>query len=76
MQHIIQFRIYKGEKFYIGEGLDLPIVTQGNTIDEVAKNLKEALDLHLEGENLADLGFAAKPSVLVNFELGSVYAEA
>ncbi len=75
MQHIIQFRIYKGEKSYVGEGLDFPIVTQGRTIDEVVKNLKEALELHLEGENLADLGFTARPSVLVNLELDSVYAE-
>lgn len=76
MQHIIQFRIYKGEKFYIGEGLDLAIVTQGKTIDEVVKNLREALELHLEGEDLAELGFVSKPSVLVNFELDSVYAGA
>lgn len=76
MQQIIQFRIYKGEKSYVGEGLDFPIVTQGRTIDEVVKNLKEALELHLEGENLADLGFTARPSVLVNLELDSVYAEA
>lgn len=52
MQHIIQFRITKGEKFYIGEGIDLPIVTQGRTLDEVKKNLEEALELHLKDESL------------------------
>jgi len=74
MKHIIQFRIYKGENLYVGEGLDLPIVTQGKTIDEVANNLKEALVLHLEGENLEELGLAPKPSVLVNFEIEPSYA--
>jgi predicted RNase H-like HicB family nuclease len=28
------------------------IVTQGKTLDELAVNIKEALELHLEGENL------------------------
>ena len=69
MKHIIQFRIYKGENMYIGEGLDLPIVTQGKTIDEVANNLREALAVHLEGENLAELGIAPEPSALVHFEI-------
>lgn len=74
MKHIIQFKIYKGEKYYICEGIDLPIVTQGETLDEVVSNLKEAIDLHLEGENLAQFDIAAHPSTLVNFELEAVYA--
>ncbi|MBI2577928.1 MAG: type II toxin-antitoxin system HicB family antitoxin [Candidatus Wildermuthbacteria bacterium] len=53
MKRIIQFQIYKGENTYIGEGLDLSIVTQGATLDEVVNNLKETLALHLEGENPA-----------------------
>ena len=69
MKCIIQFKISKGEKYYIGEGIDLPIVTQGKTIDEVALNLKEALALHLEGEKLSELDLAPNPSALVNFEL-------
>ena len=76
MKHIIQFRILKGENMYVGEGLDLPIVTQGKTIDEVVNNLREALALHLEGENLADLGLAPRPSALVNFEIEPIYAQA
>ena len=35
MKHIIQFKISKGEKYYTGEGIDLPIVTQGKTMEEV-----------------------------------------
>ncbi|MBU1015262.1 type II toxin-antitoxin system HicB family antitoxin [Patescibacteria group bacterium] len=76
MKHIIQFQVYKGENAYVGEGINLPIVTQGATLDEVVNNLKEALALHLEGENPADLGFAPQPSALVNFELDSDYAKA
>jgi predicted RNase H-like HicB family nuclease len=74
MKRIIQFKIYKGENYYIGEGMDLPIVTQRKTLDKVVANLKEALELHLEGEDLSDLDLAPHPSVLVNFELETVYA--
>ncbi|MDP3982066.1 MAG: type II toxin-antitoxin system HicB family antitoxin [bacterium] len=76
MKRIVQFQVYKGENAYVGEGVDLAIVTQGSTLDEVVSNLKEALALHLEGENLSDLGFAPQPSALVNFELDSDYAKA
>jgi predicted RNase H-like HicB family nuclease len=74
MKHILQFKISKGEKYYIGEGIDLPIVTQGKTIDEVAKNIEEAVKLHLENEDLSTLDVAPRPSVLVNFELEPSYA--
>ncbi len=74
MKHIIQFKIYKGDKYYIGEGIDLPIVTQGHTIDETVENIKEALLLHLEGEDLSELDIGPNSSVLVNFELEPLYA--
>lgn len=76
MKHIVQFNISKGEKFYIAEGINFPAVTQGETLDELVKNIKEAVELGLEGENLADFGLASTPSVLVNFELETNYAHA
>ncbi|MCK4554169.1 type II toxin-antitoxin system HicB family antitoxin [Candidatus Parcubacteria bacterium] len=48
MKKIIQTHIYKGEKYYIAECIDLPVVTQGKTLDELVKNLKEAIELQLE----------------------------
>jgi predicted RNase H-like HicB family nuclease len=33
--------------------MDLPVVTQGNTLNELKANLEEALALHLEGEDLS-----------------------
>lgn len=47
MKNIIQIHVYKGEKYYIAEGVDVPIVTQGKTLDELAANVKEALELQL-----------------------------
>lgn len=71
MKKIIQVHIYKGEKYYVAECLDLPVVTQGKTLDELTTNLEEAITLQLEGENLADFGLDPKPSILANLELNS-----
>lgn len=69
MKRIIQFHVSQGEKYYVAEGTDLPIVTQGKTLDELTSNIKEAVALHLEGENLSDFDLAPNPSILANFEL-------
>lgn len=72
MKHIIQFQISKGDKYYIAQGVDLAIVTQAKTLDELAKNILEATALHLEGEDPADFGLFPSPSVLINFELPQI----
>jgi predicted RNase H-like HicB family nuclease len=48
MKRIIQVRITEGEHYYVAECLDLPVVTQGKTLDELKLNLEEALSLHFE----------------------------
>lgn len=76
MKKIIQVHVYKGDKYYIAECLDLPVVTQGKTLDELINNLKEAIELQLEGENLEDFDLASQPSILANLEINSsVYAK-
>jgi predicted RNase H-like HicB family nuclease len=69
MKKIIHVRIFKGDHQYVAECLDLPVVTQGKTLDELTQNLNEALALHLEGEDLGDLDFVQDPSVLASLEL-------
>lgn len=69
MKKTIQVHIHKGEKYYVAECLDLPVVTQAETLDELADNLKEALALHLEDEDLSEFGLAPDPSILASFEL-------
>ena len=71
MKNIIQIHIYKGEKYYIAEGIDLPIVTQGKTLDELAQNVKEAVGLQLENEDLSAFDLSPHPSVLMNLELSA-----
>lgn len=75
MKKIVQVRIYKGEKYYVAECVDLPVVTQGATLDEAAENIREAIGLHLEGENLEDWDIAPDFSVLASFELEPVGAK-
>ena len=72
MKRIIRVRIFPGEKQYVAECLDLPVVTQAPTLDQLAVNIKEAIGLHLEGEDLAELGLAANPTILASLELEAV----
>lgn len=54
MKSIIQFRVSKGEKYYIAECLDASIVTQAESLDELARNIQEALALHMEDGDLSE----------------------
>jgi predicted RNase H-like HicB family nuclease len=45
------------------------VVTQGRTLDELVLNLREAVDLHLEGEDPRALGLTSHPRLAVTYEL-------
>ena len=68
LQHTIKAFIRKGEKYYVAECLEIPVVTQGKSLDETVANLKEAVALHLEGEDLAQLGLAPNPTLIITME--------
>jgi len=72
MKHIIQVRIFRGERQYVAECLDLPVVTEAPTLDQLTANIQEAISLHLEGENLEELGLAPRPTILASMELQAV----
>lgn len=69
MKRIIQVRVFRGEKYFVAECFDLPVVTQAATLDELIANIKEAIALELEGENPADFGLAPDASILASYEL-------
>jgi len=70
LQRTIKAVIRPGEQSgYVAECLEIPVVTQGFTLDEVSRNLKEAVELHLPGEDLATTGLASDPTILVTLEL-------
>ena len=58
LQHTIKAIIRRGDTHYIGECVEIAVVTQGRTLDETVKNLQEAVSLHLEDENLTEMGLA------------------
>ena len=69
MKNIIQFSISHEDGVYVAEGVNVPIVTDGVTFEELRANIKEAVELYFEGEDPAELGFGATPSILTSFEL-------
>ena len=74
-RYTIQAVIYPGdESGYVAECQNLSVVTQGKTLDETVKNLREAIFLHLEGEDLAKMGLASHPPLLVTMEMEPVHA--
>ncbi|MGQ3685895.1 MAG: type II toxin-antitoxin system HicB family antitoxin [Candidatus Loosdrechtia sp.] len=72
IQHTIKTVIRKGEEHYVTECLEIAVVTQGKTLDETIANLKEAVALHLEGEELSEFGLAPNPTLLITMELEPV----
>ena len=69
-QRTIKAVIRPGEESgYVAECFEIPVVTQGKTLDEVTQNLQEAVALHLADEDLAALGLASNPTVVVTMEL-------
>ena len=66
MQRTIQAVIRPGEQSgYVAECPALNAVTQGETFDVVARNLREVVALALEGEDLEELGLVPSPVIVV-----------
>lgn len=71
MSNIIQFTISKEGGVYTAEGVNVPVVTEGETFEKLTENIQEAVDLYFENENPLDLGFGPQPAILTNFELAA-----
>lgn len=54
---------------YVVDCHEIPVVTQGRTLDEALANMMEAINLHLEGEDLSALGLRALKRIHVSYEL-------
>ncbi len=61
--------LQRDEGVYVAECLEVAVVTQGRTADEVLSNLQEAIALHLEGEDLQALGLSEEPRLVVTYEV-------
>ncbi len=65
---VVHAIVRRSGRWYVGETVEIAVVTQGRTLDEVVANLEEAIGLHFEGENLTEFGFARYPRLSVTFE--------
>jgi predicted RNase H-like HicB family nuclease len=75
MRHTVLANIRRGEESgYVAECPELHVVTQGRSLDDVAANLREAVSLALEDEDLLAMGLVDPPVLLVTFELEPLVA--
>ncbi len=68
--------IAKDGEWYVAECAEIAVVTQGHTIDEAIANLREAVVLHLEGEESAALGISPSPTLVATIEIRTADAPA
>jgi predicted RNase H-like HicB family nuclease len=75
LQHTIKAVIRPGEQSgFVAECAEIAVATQGGTLDETIANLREAVELHLQGEDLREYGLAPNPTVIVTMELEPIRA--
>ncbi|MGA2904344.1 MAG: type II toxin-antitoxin system HicB family antitoxin [Candidatus Korobacteraceae bacterium] len=65
---VIHAVVHPDEDGYYVECLEVAVVTQGDNLDDLVRNLDEALSLHLEGEDLAALGLSSHPQLQLIIE--------
>jgi hypothetical protein len=75
MKTIIQFMVTKEQGVYTADGVNVPVVTEGSTFEELQANIREAVALYFEDEDAASLGFSTSPAILTNFELSPALYE-
>ena len=66
----IQIRVQPGEQSgYVADCMDLPVVSQGATIDEAMASIREAIELHLADEDPVALGISTTAPMLTTMQL-------
>jgi len=62
--------IKKGEKQFVALCPELDVVSQGYTVEEAIKNLKEATKLYIEEMGIPE-GISSEDILVTSFEVGS-----
>ncbi len=76
LQRMVKAFVRKGETYYVAECVEIATVTQGITLEETLENLREAVALHLAGEDAVQFGLVPNPAILVTLELEPARAQA
>ncbi|MXW92931.1 MAG: type II toxin-antitoxin system HicB family antitoxin [Rhodospirillaceae bacterium] len=67
--------VAESEGWFVAECLEVAVVTQGRTLDETLANLRSALALHLDDEELSRTGLSPAPRLAVSYETSAVAPE-
>ena len=76
LRRTIHAVLFKGDRYFVADCLEIPVVTQGLTVDETLSNLREAVALHVEDEDLEEIGLIRNPTLSVTLELEPVNGSA
>ena len=68
LRETIHTVISESEGAYVAECLEVAVVTQGDSLDETLRNLREAVELFMDGEEPAALGLVPDPKLAISFE--------
>lgn len=60
--------IGESEGWYVAECLEAAIVTQGRTLDELLANLRSALEMYFDDEELERCGLSSAPRLVLSYE--------
>jgi len=61
--------ITKEDKWYVAHCVELDVVSQGKTIEEAEKNLREAVELYIESFSSEDIPESKGEMVIYPFEV-------
>ncbi|MDE0150553.1 MAG: type II toxin-antitoxin system HicB family antitoxin [Rhodospirillaceae bacterium] len=67
--------VAESEGWFVVECLEVAVVTQGRSLDETLANLRSALALHLDEEELARTGLSPAPRLVVSYETSAFAPE-
>lgn len=73
MKKIITIEIRHDGEMYCAKCIDFDIFTQGVSLDDVIRNIKEAISLHFEDESMELAGYDRNPALVSMMELGEVH---
>jgi predicted RNase H-like HicB family nuclease len=72
-ENVLHFRIERHDDedgiYYVVNGQEIALVTDGETLEEALHNLREAVELYYEGDGLTEL-----PRLEVSLEVTEQYA--
>ena len=68
VKSVVHATVTRSEGWFVAEVAELAVVTQARTLDELAGNVRDAVTLHLHGEDRATLGLSPRLRVAISYE--------